>query len=49
MSLEPAAASLAGFLVLGEDLVAREIVAIGLVVAASAGAARGARVPPRDA
>ena len=49
MSLEPAAASLAGFLVLGEDLVAREIVAIGLVVTASAGAARGARVPPRDA
>jgi inner membrane transporter RhtA len=49
MSLEPAAASLAGFLVLGEDLAAREIVAIGLVVAASAGAARGSSVPPRDA
>jgi inner membrane transporter RhtA len=49
MSLEPAAASLAGFLVLGQDLVAREIVAIGFVVAASAGAARGASVPPRDA
>jgi inner membrane transporter RhtA len=49
MSLEPAAASLAGFLILGEDLVAREIVAIGLVVAASAGAARGSRIPPRDA
>jgi inner membrane transporter RhtA len=49
MSLEPAAASLAGFIILGEDLVAREIVAIGLVVAASAGAARGARLPPRDA
>src|SRR5215210_6473430 len=48
MSLGPAAASLAGFIVLGEDLVARERVAIGLVVAASAGAARGARVPPRD-
>jgi inner membrane transporter RhtA len=48
MSLEPAAASLAGFLVLGEDLVAREIVAIGLVVVASAGAARGSRVPARD-
>ena len=45
MSLEPAAAALAGFIVLGEDLVAREIVAIGLVVTASAGAARGARVP----
>jgi inner membrane transporter RhtA len=49
MSLEPAAATLAGFLVLGEDLAARELVAIGLVVAASAGAARGATVPPRDA
>jgi len=49
MSLEPAAASLAGFVILGEDLVAREIVAIGLVVAASAGAARGSRLPPRDA
>jgi inner membrane transporter RhtA len=49
MSLEPGAASLAGFFVLGQDLVAREIVAIGLVVAASAGAARGSRVPPRDA
>jgi inner membrane transporter RhtA len=49
MSLEPAAAALAGFIVLGEDLVAREIVAIGFVVAASAGAARGATVPARDA
>jgi inner membrane transporter RhtA len=49
MSLEPAAAATAGFIVLGEDLAARELVAIGLVVAASAGAARGARVPPRDA
>ena len=49
MSLEPAAATLAGFLVLGEELAARELVAIGLVVAASAGAARGTSVPPRDA
>jgi inner membrane transporter RhtA len=49
MSLEPAAASLAGFLVLGENLAAREIVAIGLVVAASAGAARGSSLPPTDA
>jgi inner membrane transporter RhtA len=49
MSLEPAAAATAGFVVLGEDLVAREIVAIALVVTASAGAARGASVPPRDA
>ena len=49
MSLEPAAAAAAGFIVLGEDLQAREIVAILLVVAASAGAARGANVAPRDA
>ena len=40
MSLEPAVAALAGFLVLSQDLGAREIVAIGLVVAASAGATR---------
>ena len=43
MSLEPAMAALAGFVVLGEVLGAREVVAIGLVVAASAGAARTAR------
>jgi len=49
MSLEPAAAAFAGFVVLGEDLVAREIVAILLVVAASAGAAQGANLAPRDA
>jgi inner membrane transporter RhtA len=49
MSLEPAVAALAGFVVLGEELVARELVAILLVVAASAGAASGAKVAPRDA
>ena len=49
MSLEPAAAALAGFLVLDQGLATREVVAIALVVAASAGAARGASVPPRDA
>jgi inner membrane transporter RhtA len=49
MSLEPAVAATAGFIVLGEDLQAREIVAILLVVAASAGAARGAKFAPRDA
>jgi inner membrane transporter RhtA len=49
MSLEPAAAAIAGFLLLGEDLAAHEIVAILLVVAASAGAAREATVAPRDA
>jgi inner membrane transporter RhtA len=48
MSLEPAVAALAGFLVLDEGLVTREVVAIGLVVAASAGAARGAPVAARD-
>ena len=49
MSLEPAAAALAGFIVLGEGLATREVVAIALVVTASAGAARNATVPPRDA
>jgi inner membrane transporter RhtA len=48
MSLEPGVGALAGFLVLGEELAAQEVVAIGLVVAASAGAAYGARVAPRD-
>jgi inner membrane transporter RhtA len=49
MSLEPAMAALAGFVVLGEELAAREVVAIMLVVAASAGAAHGAMWAPRDA
>jgi inner membrane transporter RhtA len=49
MSLEPAMAALAGFVLLGEGLAGRELVAIVLVVAASAGAARNADVPPRDA
>jgi len=49
MSLEPAMAALAGFIVLDEGLAGRELVAIVLVVAASAGAAHGANVPPRDA
>jgi inner membrane transporter RhtA len=48
MSLEPAVAALAGLVVLGERLAAREVVAILLVVAASAGAARGAKLAPRD-
>lgn len=46
MSLEPALAALAGFIVLGQDLAAREIVAIGLVIVASIGATRAA--PPID-
>jgi inner membrane transporter RhtA len=49
MSIEPAVAALAGFIVLDEGLATREVVAILLVVAASAGAARNAHVPPRDA
>ena len=49
MSLEPGMAAIAGFLLLGEELVAREVVAILLVVVASAGATRGAGVTPRDA
>jgi inner membrane transporter RhtA len=48
MSLEPAVAALAGFVLLGERLAAREVLAILLVVAASAGAARGAKLAPRD-
>ncbi len=38
MSIEPAVAATAGFVVLGQSLEPREIVAIGLVLAASAGA-----------
>ncbi len=50
MSLEPAMAALAGFVVLGEILGEREIAGMALVVAASAGAARtaGSAPPPRD-
>ncbi|MGH2713190.1 MAG: EamA family transporter [Thermoleophilaceae bacterium] len=49
MSLEPAVGALAGLVVLGEELATREVAAIMLVVAASAGAAYGATVAPRDA
>ena len=38
MSLEPAVAALAGFVVLDQALGARELVAIAMVVVASAGA-----------
>jgi inner membrane transporter RhtA len=49
MSLEPAVGALVGFVVLGEHLGLRPVVAIALVVVASAGAARGARTAaPRD-
>jgi inner membrane transporter RhtA len=40
MSLEPAVAALAGFIVLGQRLGARELVAIGLVIVASVGVTR---------
>ena len=44
MSIEPAVAALAGFLILGQSLDARELVAIGLVVVASVGSSRSATV-----
>jgi inner membrane transporter RhtA len=46
MSLEPAMAALAGFLVLDQQLGARALVGIALVVAASVGASRRATEPP---
>jgi inner membrane transporter RhtA len=50
MSVEPAMAALAGFVVIGQDLSTVDVVAIALVVAASAGATRGATTPaPIDA
>jgi inner membrane transporter RhtA len=39
MSVDPAVAALAGFVVLGQDLGARELLAIAMVIVASAGAA----------
>jgi inner membrane transporter RhtA len=45
MSLEPAVAALVGLAVLGQSLSATETIAIGLVVAASAGALGAARAP----
>lgn len=49
MSLEPAVAAAIGFLALSQDLAALELVAIGLVVVASAGALRSAATPaPHD-
>jgi inner membrane transporter RhtA len=45
MSLEPAVAALAGFIVLGQSLGGSDLLAIGLVVAASSGAAAGAEGP----
>ena len=49
MSLEPAVAAVVGFVALSQNLALPEAVAIGLVVAASAGALRSAATPaPRD-
>jgi inner membrane transporter RhtA len=45
MSLEPAVAALVGLVLLGQSLAAREWLAIGCVMIACAGAARGAREP----
>jgi inner membrane transporter RhtA len=50
MSIEPAMAALAGFVVIGQDLSTVDVIAIALVVTASAGATRTARTPaPVDA
>lgn len=46
MSLEPAVAATVGFVGLSQGLAARELVAIGLVLAASAGALRSTSAPP---
>jgi inner membrane transporter RhtA len=48
MSLEPAMAALAGFIVLGQGLSGRELAGIALVVVASVGASRRARQAPID-
>lgn len=49
MSLEPAVAAAIGFAALSQDLTAREVLAIALVVVASAGALRSAATPvPQD-
>ena len=49
MSLEPAVAALAGLILLGQSLSAREVIGIALVVAASAGASRRIGEAPVDA
>jgi inner membrane transporter RhtA len=46
MSIEPAMAALAGLIVLGQGLAARELLGMALVVVASVGAARGSREAP---
>jgi len=50
LSLEPAVAALAGYLLLDQNLGARELAGIACVMAATAGAVAGTRAPiPRDA
>ncbi len=50
LSLEPAVAALAGYLVLDQELGAGELGGIALVMCATAGAVAGTRSPaPRDA
>ena len=44
MSIEPAVAAIAGLVVLGQDLRARDVVAIALVVVASVGVTRASPV-----
>jgi len=46
MSIEPAMAALAGFIVLGQGLSARTLLGMALVVIASVGAARRTREAP---
>ena len=48
MSLEPAVAALAGFVILGQQLSARAVAGIALVVAASVGASLRGRQAPTD-
>jgi inner membrane transporter RhtA len=48
MSLEPAVAALAGLVVLGQGLSARDALAVALVVLASIGVTRRAATAPRD-
>jgi inner membrane transporter RhtA len=45
MSLEPAVAALVGLVLLGQALAVRDWLAIGFVMVACAGAARGTREP----
>ncbi len=48
MSLEPAAATLVGYVALHQDLAATQLLAVAMVVIASAGALRSAAIPVRD-